>query len=70
MLICFTVLLLLLFPRATGRPMFLEIKDFVKAEEVARLRELSQKVQFVDGRISNPHNKAKNNLQANETDHH
>src|ERR1700732_319640 len=70
MLICFTVLLLLLFPRATGRLMFLEIKDFLKAEEVAQLREHSQKVQFVDGRISNPHNKAKNNLQANETDPH
>jgi PKHD-type hydroxylase len=50
--------------------MFLEIKDFVKAEEVARLRELSQKVQFVDGRISNPHNLAKNNLQAHEADPH
>src|SRR5579859_8132636 len=48
--------------------MFLEIKDFLKPEEVARLRDLSLRVQFVDGRISNPHNKAKNNLQANETD--
>ena len=48
--------------------MFLEIKDFLKAEEVMRLREIAQKVQFVDGRISNPHNKAKNNLQASETD--
>jgi PKHD-type hydroxylase len=48
--------------------MFLAIKDFLTPEEVARLRELSLKVQFVDGRISNPHNKAKNNLQANETD--
>src|ERR1044071_524092 len=48
--------------------MFLELKDILKSEEVARLRELSQKVQFVDGRVSNPHNKAKNNLQASETD--
>jgi PKHD-type hydroxylase len=48
--------------------MFLAIKDFLTPEEVARLRELSLKVQFVDGRISNPHNKAKNNLQASETD--
>jgi len=48
--------------------MFLEIKDFLKADEVARLRELAAKVQFVDGRISNPHNKAKNNLQASEAD--
>jgi len=70
MLICFTVLLLLLFPKFEGLAMFLEIKDFLKPEEVARLRELAQKVQFVDGRISNPHNKAKNNLQANEADPH
>src|SRR5246127_5828513 len=48
--------------------MFLEIKDFLKPEEVLRLRELSQRVRFVDGRISNPHNLAKNNLQASETD--
>src|SRR5882757_11262742 len=50
--------------------MFLELKDFLKPDEVARLRELSLKVQFVDGRVSNPHNKAKNNLQAIETDPH
>jgi PKHD-type hydroxylase len=48
--------------------MFLEIKDFLKAEEVARLLELGQRVRFVDGRISNPHNQAKNNLQASEAD--
>ena len=48
--------------------MFLEIKGFLKADEVARLQELSQRVQFVDGRISNPHNVAKNNLQASEAD--
>jgi PKHD-type hydroxylase len=50
--------------------MFLEIKDFLKPEEVARLQELAAKAQFVDGRISNPHNQAKNNLQAHETDPH
>ena len=48
--------------------MFLEIKDFLRPEEVARLTALAAKVQFVDGRVSNPHNKAKNNLQASETD--
>ncbi len=48
--------------------MFLEIKDFLSPEEVARLTALAAKVQFVDGRISNPHNKAKNNLQASESD--
>jgi PKHD-type hydroxylase len=50
--------------------MFLEIKDFLTPDAVARLTALAAKVQFVDGRISNPHNKAKNNLQANEADPH
>jgi PKHD-type hydroxylase len=48
--------------------MFLEINDFLKAEEVARLRELATRVTFVDGRVSNPHNQAKKNLQASESD--
>lgn len=50
--------------------MFLEIKDFLTAEEVVRLRDLAARVQFVDGRISNPHNQSKNNLQASEADPH
>jgi len=48
--------------------MFLELKDFLTPDEVARLREMAAKVQFVEGRISNPHNQTKNNLQANESD--
>jgi PKHD-type hydroxylase len=50
--------------------MFLEIKDFLTSDEVARLRDLAARVQFVDGRISNPHNQSKNNLQASEADPH
>jgi PKHD-type hydroxylase len=50
--------------------MFLEIKDFLKADEVARLQELAAKVRFVDGRVSNPHNQSKNNLQASDQDPH
>ena len=48
--------------------MFLELKEFLNPAEVARLRELAARVQFVDGRASNPHNTAKNNLQVSETD--
>jgi PKHD-type hydroxylase len=48
--------------------MFLELKDFLTPAEVARLRELASRVQFVDGRISNPHNQSKKNLQASEQD--
>jgi PKHD-type hydroxylase len=50
--------------------MFLEINDFLTSDEVARLRDLAARVQFVDGRISNPHNQSKNNLQASEADPH
>ena len=50
--------------------MFLELKDFLTPQEVARLHEIAAKVQFVDGRISNPHNIAKNNLQASRSEEH
>jgi PKHD-type hydroxylase len=48
--------------------MFLEIKDFLNPQEVARLTALAASVSFVDGRISNPANQAKNNLQASHAD--
>jgi len=48
--------------------MFLEIQDFLTPAEVARLVELAGKLHFVDGRISNPANIAKNNLQADHAD--
>ncbi len=44
--------------------MFLEIKDFLTPQEVARLTTIAQSLTFVDGRVSNPANQAKNNLQA------
>jgi len=46
--------------------MFREIPDLLTAEQVNTLRSLAATASFVDGRISNPHNKAKNNLQLNE----
>jgi len=48
--------------------MFLELQDFLKPEEVQRLRDIAAKVTFVDGKVSNPYNQTKNNLQASETD--
>jgi PKHD-type hydroxylase len=48
--------------------MFLEIKDFLGPDEVARLQALAAILPFMDGRVSNPHNQAKNNLQANPAD--
>lgn len=48
--------------------MFLEIQNFLTSAEVSRLRHMANEIQFVDGRVSNPHNQAKNNLQASESD--
>jgi PKHD-type hydroxylase len=48
--------------------MFLEIKDFLTPQEVARLTTIAQSLTFVDGRVSNPANQAKNNLQAAQGD--
>lgn len=48
--------------------MFLELKGFLSAAEVARLTELSQLVKFVNGRVSNPSNLTKDNLQADAAD--
>ena len=48
--------------------MFLEIEGLLTPPEVERLVALSREVRFVDGRISNPANVTKNNLQADFTD--
>jgi PKHD-type hydroxylase len=48
--------------------MFLEIPDILTPDEVARLRALSTKVKFVDGRATNPHSTVKNNLQLDYAD--
>lgn len=47
--------------------MFLEIQDFLTPQEVARLREIAKASPFIDGKISNPHNKTKNNQQIDHT---
>lgn len=44
--------------------MFLEIKGLLTTAEIARLTALSREVKFVEGRISNPANTTKDNLQA------
>ena len=44
--------------------MFLEIKGLLTPDEVTRLNVLSRDVKFVEGRISNPANTTKDNLQA------
>ena len=42
------------------------IVDVLSAEEVAQCREIAAGATFVDGKVSNPHNKAKQNEQLHE----
>jgi hypothetical protein len=46
----------------------IEIADVLAPGEIQRLRHIAERAGFVDGRISNPHNRTKNNLQADEAD--
>jgi PKHD-type hydroxylase len=46
--------------------MFREIPDLLTGDQAAALRHIASQARFVDGRISNPHNKAKNNLQLHD----
>ena len=48
--------------------MFLRIKNVLDPAEVTRLEQLSRELRFVDGRISNPANQTKDNLQADPSD--
>ena len=48
--------------------MFLKIKNLLTAPEIERLQALSRELHFVDGKISNPANTSKQNLQADPAD--
>jgi PKHD-type hydroxylase len=48
--------------------MLLKIKNLLTPEECARLVELAGELNFVDGRVSNPANTSKQNLQADPAD--
>ncbi|HKU65705.1 MAG TPA: hypothetical protein VJQ06_11665 [Rhizomicrobium sp.] len=61
--VCFIGLLLPLF-HGSGIVDASGNKRFLNPADVARRQELSLKIPFVEGRISNPHNQAKNNLCA------
>jgi PKHD-type hydroxylase len=47
--------------------MFLLVKDVLTPAELAEIRRLAAPLRFIDGKISNPHNQAKNNLQVDTT---
>jgi PKHD-type hydroxylase len=44
--------------------MFIELAEILTAQEIDRVKQIAATTPFVDGRISNPHNQTKNNLQA------
>lgn len=48
--------------------MFLELADVLAPPEVEQLRVLAAHARFVEGRLSNPHSKVKNNLQIDHGD--
>jgi PKHD-type hydroxylase len=48
--------------------MFQEIRDFLNPAEMARLIQLSTELRFVEGRLSNPANTSKVNLQTDQSD--
>lgn len=48
--------------------MFLRIRNLLAAPEIARLVALSRELRFVDGKVSNPANQTKDNLQADASD--
>ena len=48
--------------------MFLKIRNLLTAPELTRLVALSGELRFVEGRVSNPANLTKDNLQADSAD--
>ena len=48
--------------------MFLHLRDFLNADEVARLVKLAGELKFIEGRLSNPNNVTKVNMQADRQD--
>lgn len=50
--------------------MFLEIENLLDAAELAELMGVAATANFVDGRISNPHNQLKSNLQLHDQGAH
>lgn len=48
--------------------MFLEIGDLLTPAEIGELRAIAKGAAFVDGKISNPHNRTKDNQQIDQAD--
>lgn len=50
--------------------MFKILNDLLDTTQLAELHRIADAAQFVDGKISNPHNKTKNNLHLNDQNAH
>ncbi len=48
--------------------MFLQVPELLNPQEVSRLREIATRAKFLDGRMSNPGNTTKDNLQVDLND--
>jgi PKHD-type hydroxylase len=48
--------------------MFLQIEDFLSADEVQAVSEIARQAKFIEGRRSNPHNTTKDNVIADPED--
>jgi len=48
--------------------MFLEIDDLLTPDELNQLKTIARAAKFVDGKVSNPHNTTKNNMQVDHGD--
>jgi PKHD-type hydroxylase len=51
-----------------GCQVFLKISNLLSATDIARLSSLGRELRFVNGRVSNPANQTKDNLQADHND--
>jgi PKHD-type hydroxylase len=60
--------LALLLWNVAGKPMFLQIDDFLTPTEVQDIAELARQAKFVEGRRSNPHNHTKDNIIGDPAD--
>jgi len=49
---------------------FIEIENLLNASDLQRLDQIAAQANFVDGRVSNPHNTTKDNLQIDHTTDH
>jgi PKHD-type hydroxylase len=47
---------------------FLQIEDFLTGAEVRSIADIARQAQFIDGRLTNPHNTTKNNVIADAND--